>query len=216
MKGVFITFEGPDGAGKTTQIKKLAAVLQEKGYDVVVTREPGGTSISDQIRKVLLSPDNREMVDQAEVLLYAASRAQHVHELIMPALASNKIVLCDRFIDASMAYQAHGLGVDEEMVRSINRFASSGLAPHRTYLFDVPVEVGLARLSRRQSATSSAELDRIEQKASDYHRKVREGFIRIAEHNRERVLLIDANRPEEDITVDIISDCNRLLTQMFS
>jgi dTMP kinase len=216
VKGLFITFEGPDGAGKTTQLKKLAAILQEKGHDVVVTREPGGTFISEQIRTVLLSPDNRKMVDQAEVLLYAASRAQHVHELIMPALASNKIVLCDRFIDASIAYQAYGLGVDEEMVRLINRFASSGLTPHRTYMLDVPVEVSLARLSRRQSATSSAALDRIEQRALDYHRKVREGFKRIADQNRHRVIVIDANRPEEEITVDITCDCNRLLKQMFS
>ncbi|WP_248929120.1 dTMP kinase [Paenibacillus hamazuiensis] len=216
MKGLFITFEGPDGAGKTTQLKGLAAQLQAQGHEVVVTREPGGTAISDQIREVLLSPNNREMVDQAEVLLYAASRAQHVHELILPALEAGKIVLCDRFIDASMAYQAFGLGVDEETVRSINRFASSGLQPRRTYMLDVPVEISLTRLGRRQQTVSGANLDRIELKTAEYHRKVREGFQRIAEQNKDRVVLIDANRPEEEIAKDILSDCNRLLASFFA
>ena len=109
MKGLFITFEGPDGAGKTTQIKILAEQLQRLGYEVVITREPGGTVISDQIRRILLAAENKEMTDQAEVLLYAASRAQHVHEKIIPALHHNKIVLCDRYIDASLAYQSSGL-----------------------------------------------------------------------------------------------------------
>lgn len=216
MSGLFITFEGPDGAGKTTQLKKLSTMLRDHGHDVIVTREPGGTSISDQIRKILLSPDNKEIVDQAEVLLYAASRAQHVHELIMPALAADKIVICDRFIDASMAYQAFALGVDEEAVRMINRFASSGLTPHRTYMLDIPVEVSLSRLNHRQSTAANSELDRIEQKAAEYHRKVREGFKRIAERHRDRVYVVDANRTEEEIAEDIISDCKRLLTQMFS
>ncbi|TBL68998.1 dTMP kinase [Paenibacillus thalictri] len=211
MKGLFITFEGPDGAGKTTQLKRLAAKLQETGRDVIVTREPGGTSISDQIREVLLSPDNKKMTDQAEVLLYAASRAQHVHELIIPSLAQGKIVLCDRFIDASMAYQAYGLGIDEQFVRSVNHYASSGLQPNRTYLLDVPIEVSLARLSHRQSTVTGSELDRIEQKPADYHRKVREGFVRISEQNRERVCWVNASRGEEEIAGDIWSDCNRLL-----
>ena len=153
MNGIFITFEGPDGAGKTTQLKKLAEELKKQGHDVLVTREPGGTAISDQIRSIILDPVNKEMVDQAEVLLYAASRAQHVHQLILPALAAGRIVLCDRFIDASVAYQAYGLGVDVEMVKAISHYASSGLQATRTYILDVPVEVSLARLHHRASGT---------------------------------------------------------------
>jgi dTMP kinase len=211
VKGIFITFEGPDGSGKTTQLKRLAANLKEQGYNVLVTREPGGTPISDQIRTIVLSPDNREMTNEAEVLLYAASRAQHVHELILPALEEGRIVLCDRFIDASMAYQASGLGIDEQVVGQINEFASSGLEPNRTYMLDVPVEISLERLIRRQQTVQGAALDRIEQKDASYHRKVREAFHRIAARHTERVLIVNADRDEAVIATEIASDCNRLL-----
>jgi dTMP kinase len=211
VKGIFITFEGPDGAGKTTQLKRLAKELQGMGYEIVVTREPGGTAISDQIRSIILSPDNQEMVDQAEVLLYAASRAQHVHERILPALQDRKIVLCDRFIDASVAYQAYGLGVDIQMVEAISRFASSGLQTARTYLLDVPVEVSQERLQQRASGSQQAPLDRIEQKGFEYHRRVREGFHRIAQEQPDRVTVINAHRSEDEIAQDILVDCKRLL-----
>jgi dTMP kinase len=216
VKGIFITFEGPDGAGKTTQLKRLAAVLEQTGRDIVITREPGGTPIGDQIRSIILSPDNKEMVDQTEVLLYAASRAQHVHELILPSLEAGKIVLCDRFIDASVAYQAYGLGIDPAVVEEINRFASSGLQPARTYLLDIPAEVGYERLRSRAGAQPQAGLDRIEQKALDYHRKVREAFLKIAREHQQRVCLVDANRTEDEIAEDILKDCQRLLDQVFS
>jgi dTMP kinase len=211
VKGIFITFEGPDGAGKTTQLKRLAKELQGMGYEIVVTREPGGTAISDQIRSIILSPDNQEMVDQAEVLLYAASRAQHVHERILPALKDRKIVLCDRFIDASVAYQAYGLGVDIQMVEAISSFASSGLQASRTYLLDVPVEVSQERLQQRANGSQQAPLDRIEQKGFEYHRRVREGFHRIAEEQPKRVAVINAHRSEDEIAQDILADCKRLL-----
>lgn len=218
MNGIFITFEGPDGAGKTTQLKKLAEELKKQGHDVLVTREPGGTAISDQIRSIILDPVNKEMVDQAEVLLYAASRAQHVHQLILPALAAGRIVLCDRFIDASVAYQAYGLGVDVDMVKAISRYASSGLQATRTYILDVPVEVSLARLHHRASGAgvNAQQLDRIELKNVDYHSRVREGFHQIAADHPERVRVVNANRNEEEIAQDIWTDCNRLLEEHIS
>lgn len=218
MNGIFITFEGPDGAGKTTQLKKLAEELKKQGHDVLVTREPGGTAISDQIRSIILDPVNKEMVDQAEVLLYAASRAQHVHQLILPAFAAGRIVLCDRFIDASVAYQAYGLGVDVDMVKAISRYASSGLQATRTYILDVPVEVSLARLHHRASGAgvNAQQLDRIELKNVDYHSRVREGFHQIAADHPERVRVVNANRNEEEIAQDIWTDCNRLLEEHIS
>ncbi|MBD0384522.1 dTMP kinase [Paenibacillus sedimenti] len=218
MEGIFITFEGPDGAGKTTQLRRLAEELRQMGHEVVVTREPGGTAISDKIRSIILDPVHEEMVDQAEVLLYAASRAQHVHELILPALKANKIVLCDRFIDASIAYQAYGLGADLETVREVNRFASSGLQATRTYILDVPVEVSLARLHQRAAGTETAaqQLDRIEQKNVEYHSRVRAGFHQIAADHPERVRVVNADRSQDEIVADILSDCNRLLKEHLS
>ncbi|CAN7149805.1 dTMP kinase [Paenibacillus sp. LjRoot56] len=217
MNGIFITFEGPDGSGKTTQLKKIAQELQKLGHDVLVTREPGGTSISDKIRSIILDPVNGEMVDQAEVLLYAASRAQHVHELILPALKAGRIVLCDRFIDASVAYQSYGLGVDIEMVKNISKYASSGLQATRTYMMDVPVEVSLERLNQRAGATEfTQQLDRIEQKNVEYHSRVRAGFHQIAADHPKRVIMIDANRDAERIAADIWQDCKQLLEEHIS
>ncbi|KRE67636.1 thymidylate kinase [Paenibacillus sp. Soil750] len=217
VNGIFITFEGPDGSGKTTQLKKIAQELQKLGHDVLVTREPGGTAISDKIRSIILDPVNGEMVDQAEVLLYAASRAQHVHERILPALKAGRIVLCDRFIDASVAYQSYGLGVDIEMVKNISKYASSGLQATRTYMMDVPVEVSLERLNQRAGATEfTQQLDRIEQKNVEYHSRVRAGFHQIAADHPERVIMIDANRDVERIAADIWQDCKQLLEEHIS
>lgn len=205
MTGLFITFEGPDGAGKTTQIRRLADEITRQGHEVIMTREPGGTPIGDKIRSIILAPEHGEMVSQAEVLLYAASRAQHVHEKIIPALQAGSIVLCDRFIDASIAYQGFGLGIDVETVRMINRFASSGIAPSRTYMLDIPAEESLKRLHKRSQGTNDG-LDRIEQRELDYHRAVREAFLGIAERERDRILLVRADRPEEEIAAEIAKD----------
>jgi dTMP kinase len=206
VKGLFITFEGPDGSGKTTQLKKLALLLQQAGHSVMVTREPGGTSISDQIRTIVLSPDNSAMIDQAEVLLYAASRAQHVHEKIIPALLAGQIVLCDRFIDASVAYQAYGSGMEETEVKAINQFASSGLKPRRTYMIEVPVAVSQSRLLQRGESEFHLVLDRIEQKGSEYHNRVRDAFFQIAKEEPDRVCLLSGDRTEDEIFADIQSD----------
>lgn len=203
MNGKFLTFEGPDGAGKTTQLKRLAEHLESKGFEVLVTREPGGTPISDQIRSLLLNPAHTEMASQTEVLLYASSRAQLVHELIRPALAEGRIVLCDRFVDASIAYQSVGLGIDRVIVEQINRFATGGLTPDRTYMLDVDPATSHDRLIQREGA---AKLDRIEQRNQEYHGRVREAFLQIAEQCPDRIMLIDGKQSCDEIYKQIIGD----------
>ncbi|UFJ40516.1 dTMP kinase [Brevibacillus humidisoli] len=200
MTGLFITFEGPDGAGKTTQVEAFSRGLRQKGYDVLVTREPGGTPISDKIRSLLLDPAHTEMTDATEVLLYAASRAQHVQEKVIPALQSGRIVVCDRFVDASIAYQGYGLGLPVDIIAEINRFATAGLKPDRTYLLDLSVSEGRSRLGRRDG------LDRIEQKGEDYHQRVRDGFQHIARQHPERIRLVDADRSIDEVHEEIMAD----------
>jgi dTMP kinase len=213
VKGLFITFEGPDGSGKTSQMQRLGERLKSGGMEVVMTREPGGTSIGDRVRELVLSPEYDSMADETEVLLYASSRAQHVQEVIIPSLRRGAIVICDRFIDASIAYQGYGLGQQPEQVASINRYASMGLQPRRTYMLDVPVQISRERLLARAKRIGGAGLDRIEQKDKDYHERVREGFLLIARTEPRRVLLLNADRPEEEIAKDINEDCDRLLNE---
>jgi len=201
LRGCFVTFEGTDGSGKTTQIKMLYEFLQEKGYVVLLTREPGGTSISDSIRELLLDPKNSEMKPETEVLLYAASRAQHVREKIIPALAQGKIVLCDRFVDASIAYQGYGLELPLDEIVNINRFATGGLQPDLTYFLDLPSEVSRERLEKRFSVYEGP--DRIESKPAEYHEKVKQGFAAICREYEERIVKIDAARDIESIQEEI-------------
>lgn len=193
MTGTFITVEGPDGAGKTTQLQLLADHLKAEGYEIVMTREPGGTRIGNEIRSLILNPDFKEMDEMTEILLYAASRAQHVNELIRPALAAGKIVLCDRFIDASIAYQGYGLGYSIEQVQEINRQATNGLTPDRTYLFDLTVADSKRRMVERGT------LDRIEQRDDGFRQRVYEGFLTLAEQEPERIQLVDANHSIDDL-----------------
>lgn len=210
LRGLFVTFEGPDGSGKSTQLQYLAKYLQQQNYDIVTTREPGGTSISDQIRKVILDPAHQEMVAQTEILLYAASRAQHVQEKIKPALERGQLVLCDRFVDASIAYQGFGLGYGEEVIRQINHFATGELIPDRTYMIDLAPEEGRRRMEARRSTEFNQGLDRIEQKDLEYHARVREGFQLLArEHSR--IMLIQGDQPIEAIHQIILEDFKNLL-----
>ncbi|MGO4890213.1 dTMP kinase [Anaerobacillus sp. MEB173] len=206
MKGLFITFEGPDGSGKSTQIKKLAQYLTEMNIKYIQTREPGGTVISDKIRAILLDPEHQEMINETEVLLYAASRAQHVREKIMPALAEGKIVLCDRFVDASVAYQGYGLGISIDQVKAINEFATGGLVPDRSYMIDLPVEESRRRLIARQGQEFSVDLDRIEQKKQSYHEAVRQGFHEIYNKEQSRICLVDGNQSIDSLFSLIKSD----------
>ncbi|RYM04911.1 dTMP kinase [Sporolactobacillus sp. THM7-7] len=218
-RGLFITFEGPDGSGKTTQINKLAAVLKKEETPFILTREPGGTAISDKVRAIILNPKYSELTSKTEILLYAASRSQHVDEKIRPALESGKIVLCDRFIDASIAYQGYGLGQPVDRVRSINRFASGGLTPDRTYLIDISPEAGRRRMIVRGGRSgeglknAARGLDRIERRHLAYHRRVREGFLTLYRENKQRIVLINGEREEDAVFQCILQDFRRFFNK---
>lgn len=191
---MFITFEGPEGSGKTTQIQPLCSYLQDQGLDVVLTREPGGTAIGDQIRRVLLDPANREMLPEAEILLFSASRAQLVGQVVRPALARGAIVICDRFADSTMAYQGHGRGLDLESLRRITHFATGGLTPDLTVYLDVDVEEGLRR-KRMAGQQNHEDWNRLDQQAIDFYDRVRRGYLALASAEPDRWLMIDASRP---------------------
>jgi dTMP kinase len=208
VKGLFITLEGPDGSGKTTQVSKIAEYLRNSNIDFIHTREPGGTRISDKIRSLILDPDHKEMHDLTEVLLYAASRAQHVHEKIIPALKAGKVVLCDRFVDASLAYQGFGLGVGEEPVLRVNQIATSGLVPDRSYFIDVSPEVGRERMKARYG---TGNLDRIEQKDLSYHERVREGFAHIFAKQSDRIVRVNGEQNPDIVFEEIAKDLDILL-----
>jgi len=195
---VFITFEGPDGSGKTTQIRLLAEWLRERGREVVLTREPGGTEIGDQIRAVLHDPYNTAMDARAEILLYSASRAQHVAQLIRPALAAGKIVISDRYADSTLAYQGYGRGLDLEMLRTITRFATRGLTPGLTLYLDITPEEGLQR--RRLGGD---EWNRLDAEALEFHQRVRAGYLELVEQEPERWAVVNAARPVEEVQVEI-------------
>ena len=195
---MFITLEGPEGAGKTTQLRALADYLRGCGYDVVTTREPGGTAIGDQIRHVLHDTANVAMSPTAEVLLYAASRAQLVAEVIQPALAAGRVVLCDRYADSTMAYQGYGRGLDRDALAALTAVATGGLRPDLTLLLDLDVARGLAR--RRDEGE---EMNRLDLETIEFHRRVRAGYLALAAAEPARWRLIDADRPPAAIQDDL-------------
>lgn len=186
--GVFVTFEGPEGSGKTTQLRLLADWLQRQGWDVLTTREPGGTRIGDRVRAILLDPQHTEMLPTTEILLFSAARAQVVGERILPHLRKGGVVLCDRYADSTMAYQGYGHGLDLGVLRTITEFATGGLVPDLTILLDVPVEVGL----RRKAEGLGGEWNRMEQKARAFHERVRAGYREMAALEPDRWLVLDA------------------------
>jgi dTMP kinase len=196
---MFITFEGPDGCGKTTQLALLEAYLTEQGYLPCVTREPGGTDIGEQVRDVLHSPDNQEMHPRAEILLYSASRAQLVEQVIRPALAAGKIVLTDRFYDSTLAYQGYGHGLDLEALRQITRFATGGLKPDLTLYLEINPQAGL---SRRQS-DQGAEWNRLDALGLEFHRRVHAGYQALIAAEPERWVVIDGDRPVEVVQAEV-------------
>jgi dTMP kinase len=190
----FITFEGIEGCGKTTQLQRLANRLAALGYSVVRTREPGGCPIADQIRSILLNADNSAMQPMTELFLYAAARAQHVAEVVAPALAAGRIVLCDRFTDATIAYQGFARGLDFDTIDRLNRMATGGVRPAMTLLLDCPVETGLGRATARISATRGEKEERFERESLQFHAKVRSGYLELARREPERFVVIDGNR----------------------
>ncbi|MDQ6666142.1 MAG: dTMP kinase [Acidobacteriota bacterium] len=189
-RGIFITFEGIDGCGKTTQLRLLGEKLRRHGHEVVETIEPGGTAIGKQIRRILLDSANRDLKPTSELLLYFASRAQNVEEVIRPALESGRFVLCDRFTDSTLVYQGCGRGLEAETVLTLDRIACSGLRPDCTVLIDVDLETSLARAHRRNEIGGSAET-RIDDESIEFHGRVRDGYLALAEQERERFLVID-------------------------
>ena len=194
-KGIFITVEGGEGAGKTSAIMSMEQLLRQSGYGVVVTREPGGIEIAEQIREVILDRRNTEMDGRTEALLYAAARRQHLVQKVVPALREGKAVLCDRFIDSSLAYQgyARGLGIDE--VFEINRFAIQDTMPDLTFFFDLSPEIGLARIQ----ANRSREVNRLDLEALAFHERVRSGYLLLLDSYPERIVRVDAEAPQEDV-----------------
>ncbi len=189
--GCFITFEGVEGCGKTTQLRLLAGHLEQRGLTVKVTREPGGCPIADQVRSILLDAANRNMEPMAELFLYAAARAQHVAEIVKPALEAGSIVLCDRFTDATIAYQGYGRGLSHPVITELNRLATHGVTPEMTVLLDCPVEMGLERAFTRINSTRGAREERFELEAAEFHRRVRDGYLELARQAPDRFIVIN-------------------------
>lgn len=200
---MFITFEGIEGSGKTTRMQEAGRFLQSRGYDLLLTREPGGTALGERIRAILLSPEQKGMDPTAELLLYMADRADHVNTLIRPALAKKKVVLCDRYFDATLAYQGYARGLDIELLRAFHRTALNDFMPDLTFLLDLPPEIGLSRALGDRSR-SDAE-SRFEQEALDFHARVRAGYLSLADEDPERFIRIDAAAAPESVDRQIRS-----------
>ena len=199
MSGLFITLEGTDGSGKTTQINRLKEYFSEKGYRVVCTREPGGTPIGEKIREIIIDKNNSEMANITEALLYAAARAQLVNEVIEPVLKDGGVVISDRFLDSSLVYQGFARGMGENFIKNINRAGVNSLEPDITFLFKLKPEDSIARKSKQ------AELDRLEAEKANFHQRVFDGYISLARRNKERIKIIDALKTEEDIHSEILN-----------
>jgi dTMP kinase len=197
--GFFITFEGVEGCGKTTQIKLLSEHLADRGISTVLTREPGGCPIADKIRTILLDAENSALSPLAELMLYAAARAQHVTEVISPALKAGKVVLCDRFCDATVAYQSFGRGIDRSVIDNLNTHACQGVSPDLTVLVDCDPAVGLERARKRIEATSGPREERFELETLAFHQRVRTGYQQLAAQEPGRFMIINGSGSIEEI-----------------
>ena len=194
-KGFLVSLEGPEGAGKTSVLEALIPILEDRGVKVLTTREPGGVLIGEKIREVILDPSHTEMDPKTELLLYIASRRQHLVEKVLPALAAGKLVIMDRFIDSSVAYQGFGRGLDIDAIDWLNEFATDGLKPDLTLYFDIEVEEGLARIA----ANSNREVNRLDMEGLDLHRKVRQGYLSLLEREGNLIEKIDASLPLDQV-----------------
>ena len=208
-RGIFITFEGIEGCGKSTQAKRLGKALERMGIAHVMTLEPGGTAIGRHVRHVLLDSENKALTPLAELMLYAADRAQHVQEIIKPALRTGKWVICDRFSDATVVYQGAARGQDRNLIRLLNKVVTQGIRPHLTFLLDCPVEVGLRRALGRNMKGQ----DRFEKEAVSFHLKVRKGYLDLARKDKKRFVILDAAASRKEIEAEIIRHVDRLLRQ---
>jgi len=200
VEGIFITMEGPDGSGKTTQIDLLKKYLEHRGYDIVIAREPGGTTIGEAIREIILNPDYKEMGHMTELLLYASARAQLVNQVIKPALAEGKAVICDRFVESSAVYQGIGRGLGVDTVYEVNNFALGDVKPKLTIFMDLDAEDGIKRKKKQ------AELDRMEQEDLSFHKRVVEGYRQLAKLYPERIVPINATLPIDEIHSMIVQE----------
>ncbi len=197
--------EGPDGAGKTTQIQMMKEYLEGLGKTVLLTREPGGTGISEKLREILLDKENAEMSDNTEMMIYAAARAQHVAERIRPALERGEVVICDRFVDSSVAYQGYGRGLGDA-VQEVNRYATDGLEPDRTFFMDLDPAIGRGRIGKDVQ-------DRMEREKLDFHYRVYEGYLKIWQANPHRVIRLDASRSIDAIQSEIRKHLQQMLDE---
>ena len=193
MRGKFITYEGCDGCGKSTQLKMLSDYLTQKGVEHIFTREPGGGKISEAIREILLNGKNTEMTDECEALLYAAARVQHLHDRVEPALAQGKLVICDRYVDSSIAYQAYGRNLGRDFIEKINAYALENYLPDVTLFIDLTPEAAFARKK------GADENDRLEQAGMAFHKRVYQGYDELANEQKERIVRIDGNATPEQI-----------------
>ena len=197
---LFITLEGPEGSGKTSAIKIVKEQLEKEGYQIIMTREPGGTPISEQIRNVILDKSNTAMDYRTEALLYAASRRQHLVEKVWPNVREGKLVICDRYLDSSLAYQGYARGLGVEDILNVNMYATEGTFPDITLLFDLEPEVGLARIN----ANSSREVNRLDLEKLDFHHRVRNGYLSLAKRFPDRFVIIDASKDLEEVAASAL------------
>ena len=200
---MFVTFEGIEGCGKTTQVRRLVGRLRDLAIPLVSTLEPGGTGIGDRIRRILLDARHRNLLPLTELLLYAADRAQHVEEVIKPALRQGKWVICDRFFDATVAYQGAGRRQDMKLVETLNSWVTQGVRPDKTFLLDCPAELGLERAHARNRNLCDQGQDRFEQERLDFHIEVRQGYLKLARLNRARFVIVDASQSEDRLEEEI-------------
>ena len=200
-KGLFITLEGPEGAGKTTIIDMLLTYYQEQEKQIIKTREPGGIPISEKIRSIILDPKHTEMDARTEALLYAAARRQHLVEKVIPALNNGSIILCDRFIDSPLAYQGYARGIDMDEIWEINQFAIGNVMPELTIYFDLDPRVGLARINN----TTDREINRLDLEKIEFHELVQEGYYKVIEKFPDRIRKVDASKPLEQVFQDTIA-----------